>query len=264
MKRIIYIFLIFLALGNLTITLTILKKFSYSDISLAIKAHYEGTIYSLKCGIIGVIVDWITRHWPNAIKDKKQNITMQKEKPYYDNQDNTTSLVKEDFNISILEKYRIISFYKRVIDFDMGKYNYTYINSCYSISYLFSIQGKSEKEVENFINNKFKDNKIIFALPVVFTLNEINEVVNSFSPSVIAKVESLPLNYYRILNSEVADYSYDFFIIAEDFSFLLIVKDKRFILKLDNNITNKVDKKTLKDLLLELNEEDRSVISKLI
>lgn len=64
MKRIVLIFLTTLASFNIGAIIIILKKYGIEhEVELILKAHYEVSIYALKCGAIGVVVDWISRDW---------------------------------------------------------------------------------------------------------------------------------------------------------------------------------------------------------
>lgn len=35
------------------------------DSNFTFKWHYEVSIYAMKCSVIGIIVDWITKNWFN-------------------------------------------------------------------------------------------------------------------------------------------------------------------------------------------------------
>ncbi|QOF67456.1 hypothetical protein IFE17_10070 [Actinobacillus sp. GY-402] len=64
MKRILYIIFLFLVVGNLAVTLYIFRIYKFDiDGYLLLKFYYEGSIYALKCGAIGVVVDWISKDW---------------------------------------------------------------------------------------------------------------------------------------------------------------------------------------------------------
>lgn len=64
MKRIVLIFLTTLIYFNIGAIIIILKKYGIEhEVELILKVHYEVSIYALKCGAIGVIVDWISRYW---------------------------------------------------------------------------------------------------------------------------------------------------------------------------------------------------------
>lgn len=64
MERVFYIFTMMFLLANVAAAIHILKKYGSSvDLNLILKAHYEISIYALKCGAIGVVVDWISKDW---------------------------------------------------------------------------------------------------------------------------------------------------------------------------------------------------------
>lgn len=64
MKRVLYIIFLFLVIGNITVTLTIFRAYKFDiDLNLLLKMYHEGSVYSLKCAIVGIIVDYITKDW---------------------------------------------------------------------------------------------------------------------------------------------------------------------------------------------------------
>ncbi|WP_041639746.1 hypothetical protein [[Mannheimia] succiniciproducens] len=64
MKRIFLIFFTTFIAFNIAAIISILKRQGWSvDFDLALKIHYEVSVYALKCGVIGVVVDWISRDW---------------------------------------------------------------------------------------------------------------------------------------------------------------------------------------------------------
>lgn len=64
MKRILLIFLTTLFSFNVGIVILNLRDYGLNlDLDLILKIHYEISIYALKCGAIGVVVDWISRDW---------------------------------------------------------------------------------------------------------------------------------------------------------------------------------------------------------
>lgn len=66
MKRIFLIFITTLASFNAGALLLNLKEFGFNwDFKLILDIHYAVSIYALKCGAIGVVVDWISRDWFN-------------------------------------------------------------------------------------------------------------------------------------------------------------------------------------------------------
>ncbi|QOF67461.1 hypothetical protein IFE17_10095 [Actinobacillus sp. GY-402] len=64
MRRIFLIFFTTFISFNIAAIISILKRYGWSvDFDLAFKIHYEVSIYALKCGAIGVVVDWISKDW---------------------------------------------------------------------------------------------------------------------------------------------------------------------------------------------------------
>ncbi|MDG2954975.1 hypothetical protein P7M11_09655 [Bisgaard Taxon 10/6] len=64
MKRILLIFLTTLFSFNVGIAILNLRDYELNlDLDLILKIHYEISIYALKCGAIGIVVDWISKDW---------------------------------------------------------------------------------------------------------------------------------------------------------------------------------------------------------
>lgn len=64
MKRICYILFLFLIIGNLAVTVNVFKMYRFNiDCDLLLQMYYSGSMYAFKCGVIGVVVDWISRDW---------------------------------------------------------------------------------------------------------------------------------------------------------------------------------------------------------
>lgn len=64
MKRIFLIFITTLISFNVGALLLNLKEFGLNwDLNLILDIHDAVSIYALKCGFIGVVVDWISKNW---------------------------------------------------------------------------------------------------------------------------------------------------------------------------------------------------------
>ncbi|PJG85963.1 hypothetical protein CVP05_03605, partial [Conservatibacter flavescens] len=70
MKRIFLIFFTTFISFNIGALILNLKDFGiHWNIDLILKIHYAASIYALKCGAIGVVVDWFSKDWFDK-KDK--------------------------------------------------------------------------------------------------------------------------------------------------------------------------------------------------
>ncbi|KGQ69422.1 hypothetical protein OA57_11640 [Chelonobacter oris] len=64
MKRVFLILFTTFISFNIAAIISILKRQGWDvDFDLTLKIHYEVSVYALKCGCIGVIVDWISKDW---------------------------------------------------------------------------------------------------------------------------------------------------------------------------------------------------------
>ncbi|SEP88623.1 hypothetical protein [Basfia succiniciproducens] len=63
-KRIFLIFLTTFLSFNFGALILNLRDYGINwDIKLILDIHYAVSVYALKCGVIGVVVDWISRDW---------------------------------------------------------------------------------------------------------------------------------------------------------------------------------------------------------
>lgn len=66
MKRIFYIISLCLLVGNVVVTNYIFKEYRFDiDFNLLLKFYYECNIYSLKIGVLAVVIDWLSKDWIN-------------------------------------------------------------------------------------------------------------------------------------------------------------------------------------------------------
>lgn len=66
MKRIFYIISLCLLVCNVVVTNYIFKEYRFDiDFNLLLKFYYEGNIYSLKIGVLAVVIDWLSKDWIN-------------------------------------------------------------------------------------------------------------------------------------------------------------------------------------------------------
>ncbi|WP_041639741.1 hypothetical protein ACTUM7_03500 [Basfia succiniciproducens] len=64
MKRIALIFITTMIAFNIGALIVWLRNYGLSlSFDSIIKAHYAVSIYALKCSVIGVVVDWISKDW---------------------------------------------------------------------------------------------------------------------------------------------------------------------------------------------------------
>ncbi|TCP92071.1 hypothetical protein EDC44_12824 [Cricetibacter osteomyelitidis] len=70
MKRGIRIFVLILVIANLSATLHFFRKYDFNqDLNFLLDAYCQVSIYALKLGVLGVIVDWFSKDWFDK-KDK--------------------------------------------------------------------------------------------------------------------------------------------------------------------------------------------------
>ncbi len=151
---------------------------------------------------------------------------MKNNQPWYDT---LNSLGQDNFFLNNIERDSFIRNYKRLIDFSKNTYNYSAFNHFENISFIEDDYCKDEIK-ERFVSSFLSWSKILYAMPIVFSYDDFNYVVNGFNPSLIVKVNSDFIDYKKCLNSLIADYTGEFLMLSEDFNSFIVLNPGHYFI----------------------------------
>lgn len=150
-------------------------------------------------------------------------------KPWYEYSGSHFNLKESDFICSEKEINDFLSFYRKVIDLISGDYNF--IKREFPFFDFCEFNYEDESKMDKYILELLSFSKEIYAIPIIFSYDDLNCVLFEFNPSAVAKVNSTLNDYNRIFGSMISDYSGAFLIAPIDFSYVVIVKNGHYILR---------------------------------
>lgn len=153
-------------------------------------------------------------------------------KPWYEPFLSQYKLKESDFILSKKETNKFLSFYKKLINFEDEDYNYLFIKERFCFVDFLEFNYEDESIMEGYVSDILFDSKELYVAPVIFAAEDLNSILFDFKPSAIAKIKSNIDNYKRIFGSMISDYSGCFLVTPNDFSYVLIVKNGHYALRL--------------------------------
>ncbi|TNG85298.1 hypothetical protein, partial [Testudinibacter aquarius] len=133
--------------------------------------------------------------------------------PWYEYCDPYLDLNEKDFNLNEFELNNIVSFYKKIINFECEEYNTEFILRDFNFIDFLNFDYDDEAIMKNYMEDIISRFKFFYAIPLIFDESEFNIILNYFKPSAIAKLKSSIFNYNRVFGSMISDYSGEFFVI---------------------------------------------------
>lgn len=140
-------------------------------------------------------------------------------------------LKEDDFLLSDVEMKEILSFYKNLIDFKKEKYNRPFIYNNFAFVDFLEFNYEDESIMDDYILEMLCSSREAYALPLVFSNEDLNCILLEFNPCAIAKINSNINDFNRIFGSMISDYSGSFLVTPVNFSYAIIVKNGHYALR---------------------------------
>ena len=172
-------------------------------------------------------------------------------------EDYKKTLDKNDILFFEDEIEKVFNNYKYLINFDKEEYNYDNFRKYKFIEFLDD-DYSDECRTDLYISGFLKEFDFLYAIPVVFSYDDLNHIKNENIPPIAMKSRSNNRFFKKCVGSLISYYSGEFVIFSEDFSSFLIAKPGHYFIK-------STDKKNYcwNDLLLdkyEFYDYDRNVL----
>ena len=145
-------------------------------------------------------------------------------------EDYKKTLNKNDILFSEDEIEKVFNNYMYLINFDKEEYNYDNFRKYKFIEFLDD-DYSNECRTDLYISGFLKEFDCLYAIPVVFSYEDLNHIKNENVPPIAIKSCSNNRFLKKCAGSLISYYSGEFVIFSEDFSSFLIAKPGHYFIK---------------------------------
>ena len=139
-------------------------------------------------------------------------------------------LNKTDILLSSMEVENVFYNYKFLINFDEEKYFYNNFRKYEFIEFLDD-DYSNECRTDLYIHDFIKKFDYLYAIPIVFSYDEFENIKNETIPPIVIKSCSNDSFFEKCTGSLISYYSGEFIVFSDDFSSFLIAKPGHYFIK---------------------------------